>query len=161
MFRNCLSVFRLTDQDWRLWEMPVFLQKLNLNLLDKSLFVSFLWLDYFLSRNKFVRSEGVTEVWITCDFYGMEQTAKNHWAWADQGNQSDHIRMMYSGFYVTFHLLLLNTLLLTIKKYLFKKRLSYFIKHFMFVCFLIGKLKVNRENHNFCFQKLRIWNIWV
>lgn len=121
MFRNCLSVFLLTGQDWRLREMPIFLQKVNLNLLNKSLFAFFLWLDYFFSRSKPDRNWEVTEVWITCDFYGVEQTAKNHWAWADQGNQNDHVRMMRLGFYVTYHLLLLPTLLLTIKKYPVKK----------------------------------------
>lgn len=76
-------------------------------------------------------------------FYGMEQTAKDHWARADQGNLSDHLRMMHLGFYVILHLLLLSTLLLTAKKYLVKKRLSFFIKHFVFVWLLKGKLKVN------------------
>ena len=37
-------------------------------------------LDYFPSRNKLDRSGEITKVWITCDFSGMEQTAKNHWA---------------------------------------------------------------------------------
>lgn len=125
LFKNCLSAFWLTGHDWRLWGMPLFFFKktLNLNVLNKSLFVAFLWWDYFLSRNKLDRNGEVTEVWITCDFYGTEQTAKNHWASADPENQGGHNRIINVDFYVKFYLLLLNAFLLTVENYLVKKRL--------------------------------------
>lgn len=71
-------------------------------------------------------------------FYGMEQTAKDHWARADKGNLSDHLRMMHLGFYVILHLLLLNAVLLTAKKNLAEKRDCPFLSSIL--C-LYGSLK--------------------